>query len=186
MAYRGSMLAPLFGGFTPLYGLRREIDRLFDEASNTTPAARWAPAVDVREDDKALAIDVELPGIKPENVQIQVDNGILTVGGEKRAERSEDKEGKYHLVERTYGSFYRTFQLPQGIDESQIKAEFGNGLLTIRIPKAALPQPRKIEIAPKTEQEVKAQAVREPVSGRAGAKGAADDTEKRAAAGAQH
>jgi HSP20 family protein len=138
-----------------MFGLRREIDRLLDsafggEASGAT--ARWAPAVDVREDNKEIALDVELPGIKPENVEISVENGVLTISGEKRVERKEGEEGRYHVVERSYGSFMRSFQLPQGIDENQINADFHDGVLTIRIPKAALPQPRKIQIGTGEQQ----------------------------------
>lgn len=184
MAYRGSALAPFFTtGFTPLLSLRREIDRLFEDVAGGTKGA-WLPAVDVREEEKSLAIDVELPGIKPEEVTIDVENGVLTLSGEKRAEREEKEKGRYHMVERTYGSFLRSFQLPPGVDESQIKAEFADGLLTIRIPKTALPQPRRIEIATKEEKEVRAAPAREPVSGRtAGAKETAESG-KMAASGA--
>ncbi|MEJ7760787.1 MAG: Hsp20/alpha crystallin family protein [Gemmatimonadaceae bacterium] len=70
----------------------------------------------------------------------------MTVRGEKRGERTEGEDSRYHLVERSYGSFTRSFQLPQGLDESKIEAEANNGILSIRIPKAALPQPRRIEI----------------------------------------
>jgi HSP20 family protein len=163
MAFRGTGLTPFAGsGFAPLFGLRREIDRLFDTAfGGETATARWAPAVDVREDNKEIALDVELPGIKPENVDISVENGILTLTGEKSVERKEGEEGRYHVVERSYGSFMRSFQLPQGIDENQIKADFHDGVLTIRIPKAALPQPRKIQIGT-GEQQVSMATSREP------------------------
>ncbi|HEU4641744.1 MAG TPA: Hsp20/alpha crystallin family protein [Gemmatimonadaceae bacterium] len=169
MAYRGSGLTPFVGADLPLFGLRREIDRLFNDV---TGGARWSPAVDVRENDQELDIDFELPGMKPEDVNINVENGILSVSGEKRAERKEGEEGRYHMVERSYGSFFRSFQLPQGVDESQIKAEFDNGLLTVRIPKAALPQPRRIQIGQASgEREVKTTPTRETASGRGSARG---------------
>jgi HSP20 family protein len=165
MAFRGTGLSPFAGsGFPPLFGLRREIDRLFDTAftgESSSTSTRWAPAVDIREDNKQIALDVELPGIKPENVEISVENGVLTISGEKRVERKEGEEGRYHVVERSYGSFMRSFQLPQGIDENQINADFHEGVLTIRIPKAALPQPRKIQIGT-GEQQVSMAASREP------------------------
>ncbi|HET7585961.1 MAG TPA: Hsp20/alpha crystallin family protein [Gemmatimonadaceae bacterium] len=147
MAYRGFGLTPYFGSsFAPLFGLRREMDRLFQDALGGATTT-WTPAVDVREDQNAVSLDVELPGIDPENVDVNVDNGVLTIRGEKRAEREEGKEGEqYHLVERSYGSFTRSFQLPQGVDEDQIDANFHDGVLTVRIPKTALPQPRKIQI----------------------------------------
>jgi HSP20 family protein len=168
MAYRGSSLTPFFGSSFPLFGLRREIDRLFDDMTGgSSQSGRWLPAVDVREDNQKLCLDVELPGIKPEDVNVSVENGILSVSGEKRAERKEGEEGRYHSVERSYGSFFRSFQLPQGVDESQIAANFNNGVLTIDIPKAALPQPRRIQIGHgSADQEVKPHTSREPASGR--------------------
>jgi HSP20 family protein len=131
-----------------MFGLRREIDRLFDDAFvGRKSGATWTPAVDIHETSKELRIDFELPGIRPEDVEIDVENGMLTVRGQKTAERKEeDEEGRYHLVERTYGSFVRSFQLPPGVDENQIGADFDEGVLHVRIPKTALPQPRRIQI----------------------------------------
>ena len=140
------------------------------------------PAVDVREDDKELLIDVEVPGIKPEDVNISVENGVLSISGEKRAERKEGEEGRYHTVERTYGSFFRSFQLPKGVDESQINANYDNGVLTISIPKAALPQPRRIQIGG-TENQVQGQTGREQVSGRTSTRAASG--ERMAASGSE-
>ena len=85
-------------------------------------------------------------------MEITIENGMLTISGEKREERKEGEEGRYHLVERSYGSFSRSFTLPQGIDEEQIDAEFHKGLLTVRIPKAALPQPRRVQIGRSQQQ----------------------------------
>lgn len=146
MAYRGGGMTPFGGGLGSLFGLRREIDRLFEDSVTGRGGSSWMPAVNVRETGNEVALDVELPGIDPDNVEITVENGLLTISGEKREERKEGDEGRYHLVERSYGSFSRSFTLPQGIDEEQIDAEFQNGLLTVRIPKAALPQPRRIQI----------------------------------------
>jgi HSP20 family protein len=140
-------LGPVLGG-TPIFGLRREIDRLFEDAfgGGSESRALWAPPVDISETDGELEIDLELPGIKPENVDLNVENGVLTVTGEKREERKEGEEGRQHVVERRYGRFVRTIQLPTGVDEEQISANFDNGVLSIRVPKAALPQPRRIQI----------------------------------------
>ena len=140
---------------SPIFGLRREIDRLFEDTF-ARDGSNWVPAVDIQENDKEILLELELPGIKPENVEITAENGVLTVRGEKKGERKEGDENRYHLVERSYGSFMRTFQLPQGIDEEQINAEFENGILMLHIPKAALPQPRRIQIngAQKKEQGV--------------------------------
>jgi len=91
-------------------------------------------------------LEIELPGIKPSDVEVTAENGILTIRGEKQGTSTEGTEGRYHVVERTYGSFTRSFQLPSAIDERSIDAEFEDGLLSVHIPKAAIAQPRKIEI----------------------------------------
>ena len=137
---------------SPVFGLRREIDRLFEDAF-TRDGNSWTPAVDIRETESELRVELELPGLNPEDVEITAENGILTIRGEKRSERKEDEQSRYHVVERTYGAFMRTFQLPQGIDEDQIAADFDNGILSLRIPKTALPQPRRIQINPGQKKE---------------------------------
>jgi HSP20 family protein len=141
MVYRTTLSAPVFG-------LRREIDRLFEDTFGRGDGmASWTPAVDVRESEKEVRIEVELPGIKPEEVELTSENGVLTIRGEKRGERKEgDDQNRYHLVERSYGSFVRSFQLPQGLDESKIEASYNDGILSVHIPKTALPQPRRIQI----------------------------------------
>ena len=130
---------------SPVFGLRREIDRLFDDTFARDGNA-FTPAVDIKETEKDIRVELELPGLKPEDVEITAENGVLTIRGEKRTERKEGEESRYHVVERAYGAFMRTFQLPQGIDEEQINAEFDNGILTLLVPKAALPQPHRIQI----------------------------------------
>ena len=130
---------------TPIFGLRREIDRHFDDTF-ARDGNSWTPAVDVKETESDIRVELELPGLKPEDVEITAENGILTVRGEKKTERKEGEDSRYHVIERTYGSFMRTFQLPQGVDEEQINAQFENGILSLHIPKAALPQPRRIQI----------------------------------------
>jgi HSP20 family protein len=136
---------------SPIFGLRREIDRLFEDTF-ARDGNSWTPAVDIKENDNEVRLDVELPGLSPEDVEITAENGVLTVRGEKRLERKEGDETRFQVVERVYGSFLRSFQLPQGIDEEQIKAEFNNGVLALHIPKAALPQPKRIEISTTGQQ----------------------------------
>ncbi|MGH7720445.1 MAG: Hsp20/alpha crystallin family protein [Gemmatimonadaceae bacterium] len=155
MAHRGlGGLGPYTGGgLTPLFSLRRELDRLFDDAwSGRESGSSWIPAVDVRETGDGIALDVELPGIKSEDVTVQVDQGVLTISGAKREERNEGEEGRFHTVERRYGTFVRSFTLPQGVNDEEIEAEFDNGVLTIRIPKAALPQPRRIQVGGRRQE----------------------------------
>ena len=140
MVNRGSLTGPVFG-------LRREIDRLFEDTfGGDARRSGWAPAVDIREDNKEIALEIELPGIKPSDVEVVAENGVLTIRGEKQSGSTEGSEGRYHVVERSYGSFTRSFQLPTGVDDQRIEADFADGLLTVRIPKAALAQPRRIEI----------------------------------------
>lgn len=132
----------------PVFGLRREIDRLFEDTfGRGDGTSSWSPAVDVREIGNELRLDIELPGISPEEVEVTAENGTLTIRGEKRAERKEgDEKSRYHVVERSYGAFSRSFQLPAGLDDSRIEATCENGILSIHIPRTALPQPRRIEI----------------------------------------
>jgi HSP20 family protein len=138
----------------PIFGLRRDIDKLFEDTfgGGGPGGFTWNPAVDIRETGNELRLDVELPGIKPEEVEVTADNGVLTIRGEKQSERKEEDNARYHVVERSYGTFMRSFQLPQGLDEERIEATYDNGILSIHIPKSALPQPRRIQITPAREQ----------------------------------
>jgi HSP20 family protein len=139
---------------SPIFGLRREIDRLFD-GTFARDGSSFTPVVDIRENENEIRLEAELAGIKPEDVEIIAENGVLTLRGQKEAERKEG-EDRYQVVERSYGKFMRTFQLPQGVDENQIKADFENGVLTIHIPKAALPQPKRIKIGTQGQQKQQA------------------------------
>ena len=132
----------------PVFGLRREIDRLFEHAFGRGHAGQneWCPAVDIYETDQELTFSVELPGIRSEDVEVSAADGILTIQGERTAEQREGEEGRHHLVERNYGSFVRRFQMPQGVDNDKIEANVDHGMLRVRIPKASLPQPKKIHV----------------------------------------
>lgn len=152
MVYRTTLAAPVFS-------LRREIDRLFEDAlGQNGPQAgvsAWVPAVNVREDDKELAFMVDLPGVKPDQVEITNENGVLTIRGERMETRSEDDKGRYHIVEQSYGTFSRSFQLPQGLDQNKIDAQFENGVLAVHIPKATVAQPKRIEIKTGSQPAIK-------------------------------
>lgn len=142
MVYRTTAL-------TPLFTLRREMDRLFDDtfgrAAGNGTASAWTPAVDVREEDDAFVFELELPGVAPDGVEVTADNGVLSVSGEKRAQHEREQE-RWHIIERSHGSFRRTFSLPQNVNEEAIEASFEDGLLTVRVPKAEVPKPRKIDV----------------------------------------
>ena len=105
----------------------------------------WAPLVDITEDDKEYLIKVELPEIKKEDVKVTVENGTLTISGERKFEK-EEKDKKYHRVERAYGSFVRSFVLPEGTDGSKVSAEFRDGVLKLHLPKSEQAKPKSIEV----------------------------------------
>ena len=131
---------------TPTLGLQRELYRLFEGAVTQGKAdqTEWTPLVDIRETDAELNFAVEIPGSDAGDVDVTTDNGVLTIRGE-RSETWKD-EGRYHLVERGYVSVTRRFQLPEGVEIEKIQADVENGLLQVRIPKSAMPQPRTIEV----------------------------------------
>jgi HSP20 family protein len=131
---------------TPALGLRRDIVRLFEDALGRGQGGRseWTPPVDIRETDQELTFAIEIPGTESGDVEVTTENGVLTVYGERTEEWRD--EGRYHLLERGYGSFIRRFELPVGVDIDKIEAEVENGLLQVRIPKSALPQPKRIPV----------------------------------------
>lgn len=142
------------GHWTPFDNLRQEIDRLFDDfrpfgwqlpanrgksaaTPPNDPRAAWqvAPAIDVVEKDGAYVISAELPGIDEKDVEIKLANRILTITGEKSEQKEETDKG-YFLSERRYGSFQRSFRVPDGVDADKIEADFAKGVLTVRLPKS--------------------------------------------------
>lgn len=135
----------------PVFGLRREIDKLFEDTFGNVGAPlfnshNWLPAVDVRETDDALLFDLEMPGVAEDRLEVTCEGGVLAVSGEKSAVKKEGDEGKWHIVERTFGSFRRSFQLPTNVQEDKIEATLTNGVLHVRVPKMELPKPKKIEV----------------------------------------
>lgn len=109
----------------------------------------WVPAMDIVEKDNLLLLTAELPGLEEKDVEINLEDGVLTISGEKQAERKEaDKEADFYLWERRFGSFRRSFTLPRNVDAEKITAEFRNGVLTVKLPKAVETKPKgkKIEV----------------------------------------
>jgi HSP20 family protein len=107
--------------------------------------AQWAPAVDITEDDKEYLVKAELPELKKEDVKVTVENGELTISGERKFEK-EEKNKKYHRVERSYGSFVRSFTLPETVSGEKVNAEFKDGMLTVHLPKDEKAKPKAIEV----------------------------------------
>lgn len=107
--------------------------------------ADWAPMADISEDENEYVIKAELPELKKEDVKVTVENGVLTISGERKFEK-EEKKKKYHRVERAYGRFTRSFALPDNADASKVKAEFKDGMLTVHLPKSEKAKPKQIEV----------------------------------------
>ncbi|MDW8066104.1 MAG: Hsp20/alpha crystallin family protein [Aquificaceae bacterium] len=140
---RGLML---WSPFAEIERIRREFDRLFEELMPKEEIERvFAPAVDVYETDKEVVIKAELPGVKKENVEVSIRDNSLHIRGEKKEEK-EEKTETYHRVERVYGKFERVIPLPVDVKVEEAKAEFKDGILEVRIPKAEGAKEKKIEI----------------------------------------
>jgi len=105
----------------------------------------WTPLADITEDDKEYLIKAELPEMKKEDVKVTVENGVLTISGERKCEQEETKK-KYHRVERGYGTFMRSFTLPDDADFNKVNAQFKNGVLMVHVPKSERAQPKQIEV----------------------------------------
>jgi HSP20 family protein len=116
-----------------------------EEGKDTMTVFDWAPTVDISESAEEFQIKAELPEVKKEDVKVAVDQGILRIEGERKQEK-EEKGKKFHRVERSYGSFLRTFALPDNIDQANMRAEFKDGILNVRLPKTEKAKPKSIEI----------------------------------------
>ncbi len=115
-----------------------------DDDSNMA-VARWAPAVDIQESDDAFTLYADVPGVDPEEIEVSMDNGILTIKGERKSVKETEKD-TYKRVERQYGLFYRRFTLPDTANAEEIEAHAENGVLKIIIPKQEVARSRKIEV----------------------------------------
>lgn len=134
----------------------REIEDLFDRYTSKlgwpTSLSReafstqeWSPKVDIVETDKEFTIKAELPDVKKEDVKVNIENGELCISGERKQEKEENGK-KFHRIERFYGSFMRSFTLPGNVDETNIKAEFKDGMLNLSLPKTGETKPKAIEV----------------------------------------
>jgi HSP20 family protein len=132
--------------------IQDEINRMFDDCvvnhDRETGMAKIYPASDIVESKDSFEISIELPGLKKEDVKVTLQNNMLTISGEKKVE-SESREHTFHRVERTYGSFYRSFELPMPVDPGKIQADFKDGILKIGLPKVEEAKPKEIAISVK-------------------------------------
>jgi HSP20 family protein len=128
-------------------------DQLFGNAGTPRSAASLmrAPETDVVETEREIRVQVEMPGLKRDHIEVDVENNVLTIRGEKREERTEGQEGRYHLAERRWGTFARSFVLPRDVDADNIQASFEDGVLTVRIPKSEKARRRKIDVGATAE-----------------------------------
>ncbi len=134
--------------FSDFAELRHRLDQAFRDLSEGAQRGGWSPSVDVVKKDDHLVLRADLPGIKPEEVKIEVEDDVLTVSGEHREEKEEKKE-HYMRRERRYGSFSRSMVLPQGVKADDIEAKCEDGVLEVTIPTAKAEEKQKVEIKPK-------------------------------------
>jgi HSP20 family protein len=137
--------------FRDLLATQRDFDRLFREAFSPVfgegeiSTRTWAPPVDIYETDNDIVVKTELPGVDPKDVEVKVEDNTLYLKGERKFEREVNDEN-YHRVERSYGTFARSFSLPNSIDSEKVKAEYKDGVLTLTMPKREEAKPKTIKI----------------------------------------
>lgn len=135
------------------YPLAKDWNKFFDQFfkgygqddTSFVDTGTWAPAVDIKEEKDCFVVVADIPGVSKEDIHVSLENSLLTINGERKAEKKEEKNG-YSRVERVQGQFYRRFSLPQTADETRISAKYKQGVLEIVIPKKPLAQQKKIEI----------------------------------------
>ena len=138
--------------FRELEDMSERLNRVFNrpaartaDSKETITVADWIPTVDIAETDTEYQIKAELPEVKKEDVKVTVEDGVLTIQGERRHE-VEEKGKKYHRVERSYGSFVRSFTLPDHVDDAKVKAEYKDGMLHLHLPKSEKAKPKAIDV----------------------------------------
>ena len=131
----------------PIRDMQSRLDQLFGRWPEREALAvtQWAPLVDIAEDDKEYLVKAELPEVKKEDIKVCVEEGTLSITGERRSEK-EEKDKKYHRIERSYGNFLRSFTLPDAADSTKVNAEFKDGVLKVHLPKSEKAKPKSIEV----------------------------------------
>ncbi len=132
-----------------------DVNQLFSESRNlpvgegdrsSIVTSNWSPAVDIKEEDERFVLKADIPGVDPKDIDVTMEDGVLTIKGERKHESEEEREG-YKRVERSYGSFYRRFSLPDTADAERVTAKGKDGVLEVSIPKQEKVQPRKIAVS---------------------------------------
>lgn len=126
---------------TALRDLENHFERVFGEA----PASKWLPPTEVRETEDSYLVEMDIPGVAKEDLDISVEDNVLTVKGERK-QAQEDTSGRYHRRERAYGTFTRSFRLPDAVDGGKVEAQYKNGVLAVTLPKREEAKPRQIEV----------------------------------------
>jgi len=144
--------------FREMVTLREKMNRLFEDAvvgqreEKDLVSSTWSPSVDIFETENEIVLTAELPGIEDKDIEIKLDDNTLTLKGERQLEK-ETKEENYHRIERSYGSFYRSFTLPHYVDQDKIRAEHEHGVLKILIPKKLESKPRSVKVVKPEKKE---------------------------------
>ena len=139
--------------FVELEDVSKHLNRIFNKFPVRTESSRellaaadWAPDVDITETDTAYLVKGEIPGVNKEDVRVNIEDGMLIMSGERKQEK-EEKGKKFHRIERSYGSFMRSFRLPDNVDETAVKAEFKDGMLNVTLPKSAQAKPKAVNVS---------------------------------------
>jgi HSP20 family protein len=155
-----------------LSSVQQEMNRLFGTlfdapgatVGNGASSRRWIPAMDLVEHEDSYVLHADLPGLSEDDVKIEFEENVLTVSGERKTEKREERKGGYVRVERASGVFARSLTLPAGVDAENIKASFANGVLEIRVPKPAERKPHRVSIGTRTVESTETAPVSEPVA----------------------
>ena len=138
--------------FRELASLQDRMNRLFQESAGSgetslTNSGAFIPPVDVYEDEHGLRLKLEVPGIDEKDLDVRIENNVLTVRGERKFAKEDKKEENFHRIERRYGSFVRSFSLPQSVDTEKVSADYKNGILTLVLVKRAEAKPKQIKVS---------------------------------------
>ena len=147
------MLLTRYEPWSAMHQLQKEMSRVFDNAvagtedGSNVVTSRWTPAIDIREDTGQFLITADIPGVEPKDIEVTMENGVLTIKGERKSETRGEGDNGYRRVERGHGSFYRRFTLPDTADAEAISASGKHGVLELVIPKRAALQPKRIAVS---------------------------------------